>query len=340
MEIIGRKYRDDHDQEYVLSLPDDTLRLSMWWWGNSLAGAYPDVDTWMCMCETYSPNAFERARKVAIAEIAFTDGTMAKGKPTCVFNCASGAFPMLGETDPDRLKEMETFAPIIKPLLEHPGVKYLGLHAYGNQASGKMNTDDAAFYALRYRAFVAGLRKYGVNVPPVVITEDGEIDGWTVIPEFGSEGLKTDLQWFGDRLLEDDYVVGSTYYLDGTIDPDQWGRFDIRNTDVPEYIAEWNRLHPVPEQAQIGENPMEGITDPAILLMADMWKRQKVTVNPDDGFFKFAVGEFKKGRVIVPQQSPDGNFTTDVGNKRIAYMVGASLWCVIGEWQVQEGFPF
>lgn len=75
-------------------------------------------------------------------------------------------------------------------------------------------------------------------------------------------------------------------------------------------------------------------------LMVDMWQRQGVTVNPEDGFFKKAVQSAREdGVFVIPQPSRDGNFTTDVEGYRVAYTF-PPMFCQIGDWSnVEVGLP-
>lgn len=240
MLVIGRDYRADDEQWAMLAQPEPQRYYTFFNWGRWLASAYPDVDVWQCLNETYYPGGLDRLKAVVAAEIAFTDGVSSLGKRSCVLNMATGTYP-LPHDSPERAGEYILFAERVKPLLEHPGVAFLGLHAYGSPQT-QMMRDDAAWFALRYREFVRGLQVCGVRVPPVIITEYGQPNGWQGF--MNAEQCAADLTWFGERLNEDDYVYGATYFLDGTIDPDKWARFDILSTTVPKLLAEWNRSHP------------------------------------------------------------------------------------------------
>ena len=247
MLVIGRDYRSDEEQWAMLALPEPQRSQTFWTWGRWLASTYPDVDVWQALNETYYPGGLERLRAVVAAEIAFTNGVASVGRRSCVLNAATGTYPVPG--DPERAGEYVTFAREVKPLLEHPAVAFLGLHAYGSPRTQYMR-DDAAWFALRYREFVRGLRACGVRVPPVVITEYGQPNGWRQF--MNAEEAAADLAWFGSEIAKDDYVFGATYFLDGTIDAGKWGRFDILYTSVPVALARWNAANPVRVQQSVG----------------------------------------------------------------------------------------
>jgi hypothetical protein len=254
MVVVGRVFLDDIGfQDYALrQMDDDGLRRYVSDLARRLAQSYPNVDCWQLWNEPYFPpdgsgDTSRRLRRIVASELAFADALGSYGRTVCALNFSSGSFPVLFETNPYRQGEMKWFSEIVNPLLRHPAVKFIGLHCYGSPGAsphGAMKSNDAEWFALRYRGFVAGLVLNGCGrIPPLIITEYGQCDGWR--GWMSEEQCKNDLLWFGDKLNEDEYVYGSAYFCDGTIDPGKWGRFDIMNTSIPAAIAAWNAEHPV-----------------------------------------------------------------------------------------------
>lgn len=77
------------------------------------------------------------------------------------------------------------------------------------------------------------------------------------------------------------------------------------------------------------------------VLLTDMWNRQGVKpAKGADAFWAYALEQARKGRVIVPQASKDGNYyNSDDPKYVVAYTLPAPLWCEKNVWVVHEGFP-
>lgn len=129
--------------------------------------------------------------------------------------------------------------------------------------------------------------------------------------------------------------VDSVYFFLLGSDDERWQKYgEVFNDQMARALGALDL-----EQSTL-DNGGVVVMDQLARILEDMWQRQGVNVNPDDGFFKAAVDKARNdGVFIIPQPSQDGNYTTDISNYRIAYTV-PPMWCRLGYWSsVEVGLP-
>jgi len=143
------------------------------------------------------------------------------------------------------------------------------------------------------------------------------------------------IQWF-ESIDELPYVLAGTPFIweDPTrnFERNDWSR----NGEIARRVtAHPKRLITTP----IEEEPMP--EDNLTTVLHNMWTRQGAHVPLDDGFFKHAIEQARtNGVYIIPQPSPDGNYTLDLDGYRIAYTM-PPMYAKLGDWgNVKTGLPF
>src|SRR5207244_7987068 len=116
--------------------------------------------------------------------------------------------------------------------------KYFGVHAYGKPGAGTLQTDDATYYALRYRLIHDALVKGGVRMPAsgFLLTETGLYDGFrNLVPE---DAMANDFIWLAQQTERDSYVRGQMTFglsLNSSFQP-----FDLLGTTVTGSLGAFN----------------------------------------------------------------------------------------------------
>lgn len=160
------------------------------------------------------------------------------------------------------------------------------------------------------------------------------------------------IRWF-ESIYDFPYVLGGTAFMweDPTHahTPNDWSR----NLQIAERVAAQPKREvtafeptPAPEPGEAKNIPNDIPQGEAKLpenlranILKNIWHRAGVEVNEEDGFFKKALELVEQGIYTTPLPSPDGNFTIDVSEYRIAYL-NIPLFCKIGDWgNVQVGLP-
>lgn len=154
---------------------------------------------------------------------------------------------------------------------------------------------------------------------------------------FGA-GREVDPNWWAEEALRFYYalyerpeVLGACGFIWRWHDP-----------DVPlETPVDWEG-QPIEAAVRAASKPDREevpIVDRVAVIMADMWRRQGVNLNPDDAFFKHAVEQARTAGVfIIPQPSRDGYYYTEVDGYLVAYTF-PPMYCSKGDYVVRTGLP-
>ena len=280
---------------------------------------------------------------------------------------------------PDYEYQLASFKRLLKYALSRQmlvdGVIYrrvfIGVHCYIHRDGHGWSPDtDGYWHALRplrpvgYREAVQGLTPddaapnfVGTSDPggvceqypnvPVVVTEQNfwhcpeavHDDNWA---RMGANKFEAVLSFYQrdplQRIKKVFYFIWNSYegHAENVICPSNQpvSKLVHRMLETPAYYSD--REYAVGTEAEGGTVVEDQVRD----WLKDMWKRQGITPNEgNDAFFDYALKEARKGRVIVPQASKDGNYYNVSGDYLLAYTLPVPLWCKVGEWVVSEGFP-
>jgi hypothetical protein len=306
--ILGRYYLDDGEQVYF---DQPELRAAQFFErmrpdAEKMRGIY---DAWMGYNESVVQSDAE-ARRLSRFYVEWGRRMRAADLRSAAYSFSTGA-PAAGFPNPDG----SCCEPNYWPLLAD-GVRacdYLSLHEY----SAPRMQDLQGFLCLRYRRVWESLPPDAHR--PILITETG-IDGgvipggnfaqkgWTFFTN--QDGYLSELQWYDDNLLADDYVLGATIF---TMNP--WGAqgsFAIAHADkIRDYIGE-------------GGAPPPPTEPPLSLEQAVLESARAVPWMPVNN--TAALWRFAKANGLQDQQSDELHFehdgapyTAQVFNLGIAY---------------------
>ncbi len=116
--------------------------------------------------------------------------------------------------------------------------KYFGVHAYGKPEAKTLRTDDAMYYALRYRLIHDELAKFNIRGPDkgFLLTETGLYQGWRgFVPD---DVMAQDFIWLEQETEKDGYVKGQ--FIFGIGPQKRFGNYEIMGTTLLELLGHYN----------------------------------------------------------------------------------------------------
>mgnify|MGYP005855655305 CR=1 FL=1 len=114
--------------------------------------------------------------------------------------------------------------------------QYFGIHAYSKPDNYTLRTEDAAYYALRYRLIHDELEKAGLHDVQMVITEVGLANGWRY--KVTPEEMAAQYFWLTDELEKDPYMIGMAIYgLFHDKGVSGWQDHDIKGTGLVDLLG-------------------------------------------------------------------------------------------------------
>lgn len=119
--------------------------------------------------------------------------------------------------------------------------KYFGVHAYPDP-NIKSLRDPAAFdQVFYYRKIHDALEKAGVKSGPFIITEIGLYNGWRDVTT--DTEMAHDFTWVADQMNNDPYVIGMAVFGLFAPDRNEWKRFNIDGSNIPDIMGDYNTVH-------------------------------------------------------------------------------------------------
>lgn len=119
--------------------------------------------------------------------------------------------------------------------------KYFGVHIYPDPSVKSLRDPGAADQVLYYRQIHAALDAAGIKSGPFIVTEIGLYNGWRDVTS--DTEMARDFIWVADQMNNDPYVLGMTIYGLFLPDRDEWKRFNIDGSNIPQIVGDYNTVH-------------------------------------------------------------------------------------------------
>ncbi len=264
--------------------------------------------------------------------------------------CPSGTTSQPYETDPEYWlyayrAELELYLPMYQSCNENDG--RLVVHEYS--PSGNM-FEAEQWFVMRHEMLYEQMCIIDPKLASVkMINGEGYID---VSDSSGNHGFRDFIspQSYADAIYQYEQKLRGprsrqmvkTVVFGGHMYKPRWESFDVIGSGE-EYFFEMLRKvgalsAPEAPIEYVKEEPVE--LTPRAQVMADIWGRAGVAVNPDDAFFKKALALADEGIFVTPLPSPDGNYYVQRDDILIAY-TNIPMWVRMNDWEnVQVGLPF
>lgn len=119
--------------------------------------------------------------------------------------------------------------------------KYFGVHSYPDPKVKSLRDPGAFDQVFYYRKIHAELEKAGVKSGPFVITEIGLYNGWRDVTT--DTEMANDFTWVADQMNNDPYVVGMAVFGLFAPDRNEWKRFNVDGSNIPDIMGDYNTVH-------------------------------------------------------------------------------------------------
>jgi len=183
------------------------------------------IDAWISYNEPVSHNDYAAYEAYNRFQVAFAQRLQGQyGIPAVAGNDAPGAI--------EPADYVKYFSEAIR------ASQYFGIHAYSKPDNYTFRTEDAAYYALRYRLIHEELERAGISNVKMVVTEAGLANGWRY--KVKPEQMAEEFFWLADEMEKDPYMIGYAIYgvFTGGGVPG-WQDHDIRWTRLVDLLGSY-----------------------------------------------------------------------------------------------------